>query len=152
MTTLTTPGTRHLAFDQLSDTITIEDWFVLGGQSIENFSFVAAGTVAAGQTTFSAGTDADDVITGGSGLDWAFGGFGDDVISGGGGADILNGGSGDDVLSGGSGVDRIIGGAGYDIVSYADNTDAGLHAYLSEGVATEAEIHDVVAYLIELAR
>ncbi|MCZ2817950.1 ExeM/NucH family extracellular endonuclease [Modestobacter sp. VKM Ac-2984] len=60
------------------------------------------------------GTDGDDVLRGGNGVDVIMGLGGDDVLTGGNGADVICGGDGDDVLRGGNGDDVLLGGAGDD--------------------------------------
>ena len=80
------------------------------------------------------GTNADDIIVGGSvndvingldGGDRLYGNTGDDLLSGGAGNDTLVGGDGADTLDGGAGFDTLIGGAGDDILGgAADSTDA----------------------------
>ena len=62
-----------------------------------------------------AGTEFDDVLTGGAG---------DDVLEGRGGNDRLSGLSGNDALLGGAGADILDGGAGIDLASYYDSTAA----------------------------
>lgn len=57
-----------------------------------------------------------DVVSGNAGNDRLFGQAGNDVIYGGFGNDFIHGGSGDDQLFGGPGDDTIIGGAGSDIL------------------------------------
>ncbi|MCZ2839987.1 ExeM/NucH family extracellular endonuclease [Modestobacter sp. VKM Ac-2985] len=60
------------------------------------------------------GTEGDDVLRGGNGVDVIMGLGGDDTITGGNGADVICGGDGDDVLRGGNGDDVLLGGAGDD--------------------------------------
>lgn len=55
------------------------------------------------------GTESNEVLTGGSGID---------TIDGGGGNDIINSGAGDDIIDGGSGSDRLNGGSGSDTMIY----------------------------------
>jgi Ca2+-binding RTX toxin-like protein len=51
------------------------------------------------------GTSANELMTGGAGVDNINGGFGNDCILGGAGNDTINGGSGTDVCIGGGGTD-----------------------------------------------
>ncbi|WP_164703259.1 ExeM/NucH family extracellular endonuclease, partial [Modestobacter sp. KNN46-3] len=60
------------------------------------------------------GTEGDDVLRGGNGVDVIMGLGGNDTITGGNGADVICGGDGDDVLRGGNGDDVLLGGAGDD--------------------------------------
>jgi Ca2+-binding RTX toxin-like protein len=136
------------AFEQVSDRITIRDWYVTGN-SIENFVFAATGRHDV--TTWSilgGGTESADVLAGTAGVDWTTGNGGDDTIDGAAGADILAGNGGadllrggadndvlfggddDDVLDGGAGADILIGGGGTDIVSYASTGSSGIRAFL----------------------
>ena len=64
------------------------------------------------------GTESNEVLTGGSGID---------TIDGGGGNDIINSGAGDDIIDGGSGSDRLNGGSGSDTMIYnlSDNLVGG---------------------------
>jgi Ca2+-binding RTX toxin-like protein len=57
-----------------------------------------------GSGVFS-GTDASELIIGGSGIDSILAGGGNDCVLAGGGADVLNGGAGTDVCDGGPGLD-----------------------------------------------
>jgi len=54
------------------------------------------------------GTESNEVLTGGSGIDTIDGGGGNDIINSGAGNDIIDGGSGSDRLNGGSGSDTLI--------------------------------------------
>ncbi|MCZ2826729.1 MULTISPECIES: ExeM/NucH family extracellular endonuclease [unclassified Modestobacter] len=60
------------------------------------------------------GTEGDDVLRGGNGVDVIMGLGGNDTVTGGNGADVICGGDGDDVLRGGNGDDVLLGGAGDD--------------------------------------
>lgn len=60
------------------------------------------------------GTDGDDVLRGGNGVDVIMGLGGNDVITGGNGRDVICGGDGNDVLNGNNGDDVLLGGAGDD--------------------------------------
>jgi Ca2+-binding RTX toxin-like protein len=72
---------------------------------VENLTYTGKGSFQA------MGNAADNVITGGSGVNRLLGGKGDDT---------LIGGAANDVLDGGSGADRMVGGAGDDIY-FVDN-------------------------------
>jgi len=147
------------AFEQVSDRITIRDWYVTGN-SIENFVFAATGRHDV--TTWSilgGGTEGADVLAGTAGVDWTTGNGGDDTIDGAAGADILAGNGGadllrggadndvlfggddDDVLDGGAGADILIGGGGTDIVSYASTGSSGIRAFLG---ATGTNTRDAI--------
>ncbi|WP_233686243.1 type I secretion C-terminal target domain-containing protein [Pseudomonas anguilliseptica] len=69
------------------------------------------------------GTDADEILIGGSTNDTLNGGAGNDVLIGGAGNDILNGGTGRDRLEGGAGNDTLNGGAGNDILIGGEGDD-----------------------------
>lgn len=101
-------------------TITLQNT-LLGDLSASDFSF------AVSLPNIINGTDAAEILTGTSGVDWISGFGGDDVIHGLEGADVLSGGAGndsvfggdgDDVLSGHGGADYLDGGAGTDTASY----------------------------------
>ncbi|MDV3456358.1 cadherin domain-containing protein [Sphingomonas sp. HF-S4] len=124
----------------LADSVTIKDWYVVGGGGqIEKFAFYQTGvldieTVVGGTPTIKrnlfAGTDAadgtdaapmggsaiDDWMTAGAGDDVVAGGLGNDIIAGNSGSDTLRGEGGDDILYGGTGNDMLDGGAGKDIL------------------------------------
>lgn len=65
----------------------------------------------------------DDIISGGTGDDEAYGMAGDDIISGGDGADSLWGNSGEDILYGDAGADTLRGGKGNDIIHDGSGDD-----------------------------
>ena len=60
------------------------------------------------------GSRFNDMVTGGSGDNWAFGGDGHDTLMGMGGDDTLRGGAGHDDIQGGDGDDFLVGNAGND--------------------------------------
>jgi Ca2+-binding RTX toxin-like protein len=136
------------AFEQVSDRITIRDWYVTGN-SIENFVFAATGRHdVTSWSILGGGTEGADSLTGTAGVDWITGNGGEDsidgaagtdILAGNGGADLVRGGADDDVifggddddvLDGGAGADLLIGGAGTDIVSYASIASPGIRAFL----------------------
>lgn len=143
--------------DQVSDRITIKDWYALGAP-IENFVFAATGRHAVSAMNLNGGSDGDDTIVGTAGKDWLTGNGGDDTIDGGaeadilagnagadtikGGAavDVLFGGSGNDTLDGGAGADLLFGGDGEDIASYASSAQ-GVRVYL-DPMAQAANLGD----------
>ncbi|WP_293776083.1 Calx-beta domain-containing protein [uncultured Oxalicibacterium sp.] len=63
------------------------------------------------------GGSTDDILYGGAGNDVLIGGAGNDTLYGGTGADRLDGGAGNDILNGGAGNDILIGGAGNDTLT-----------------------------------
>lgn len=69
------------------------------------------------------GLGGHDTLGGGRGNDSLHGGVGDDVLSGDEGGDQLRGGAGDDVLSGGAGKDYLVGGADDDVLNGDDDND-----------------------------
>jgi|GEM_PF-1105988 len=98
------------------------------------------------------GTDADEILIGGSGNDILRGGAGNDVLIGGGGndqlfggegADRLDGGAGNDVLVGGSGNDILIGGAGNDTMTGGLGADVFKWSLADAGTAG-APAQDVI--------
>ncbi|MEI9886561.1 MAG: NF038122 family metalloprotease [Rhizomicrobium sp.] len=104
-----------------SATITFDaDWNPTGisGTNDDGSHTVTRGDVAAALDTATwyatpydpnaNGIPANDVFTGGAGIDMLFGYAGGDTLNGGGGNDVLNGGLGDDTLTGGSGDDRFV--------------------------------------------
>jgi Ca2+-binding RTX toxin-like protein len=70
------------------------------------------------------GSNYDDSIGGGAGVNVLSGGSGNDVLDGQGGDDVLIGGDGDDTLVGGLGDDLLDGGVGDDLLSGGDQNDA----------------------------
>ncbi|MGE3154314.1 MAG: calcium-binding protein [Nitrospiraceae bacterium] len=99
-----------LSINGTTDRLTLSEFFLASTFQIEQVHF-ADGTVwdtadleAATQTRL-AGTVADDVVVGGTGVD---------ILTGLSGNDELRGLDGDDVLDGGTGDDRLIGGTGDD--------------------------------------
>lgn len=154
---ITTGDGDARTFDQITDHITITNWFGAASASIEQFAFVATGVHnVAAWSLADVGTDAADTLAGGAGIDWITGNGGDDDISGGGGADILSGGQGgdllkggadadilyggasNDILDGGTGADQLFGGAGTDIASYASSA-AGVKVYLDQAFANTGD-------------
>lgn len=111
-------GSTVTRFADITDQIRIKDWY--GGynaqQAIEKFVFVNTGEHLVSSMALRSSTDGDDIIAGGSSVDWSTGGAGNDTLTGAGGNDILNGNSGADKLEGGSGVDVLYGGDGDDIL------------------------------------
>ncbi len=80
------------------------------GASKEYVSVLHGGTWQFDHTSGEA-----DLLIGGAGDDWAFGGGGDDLILGGIGNDVLFGQAGSDVVQGGDGNDVLVGDAGPDL-------------------------------------
>jgi Ca2+-binding RTX toxin-like protein len=77
------------------------------------------------------GSQGNDTITFGAGVNVLDGQGGDDTLNGGGGSDVLSGGFGNDTLSGGTGNDLLSGGFGNDTFNYtmgdgADTVDGGI--------------------------
>ncbi|MDD3597297.1 calcium-binding protein [Sulfuricurvum sp.] len=130
------------SFDELSDTITITDWYNVNNR-IENIVF-ADGTVLNSSSSILAlmGTDVDDTIVwteealtidakGGNDTitvnnavaNNIHGGEGNDSITTGSGADTLYGGAGDDVLASSSGNDTVYGDEGDDFIRGGNGID-----------------------------
>lgn len=130
---------------QSTDTLTIKDWYALGG-SIENMVFAATGRLGVAAMTLLGGSDGNDTISGTSGKDWLTGNGGDDVIDGGAGDDLLNGNEGSDLLKGGAGADILYGGSGDDTLEGGSDADL-LFGGLGTDIASYAGSSAVVAYL-----
>ncbi len=78
------------------------------------------------------GQGGDDTINGGAGNDTLTGGLGNDTLLGSAGNDTLNGGLGNDVLSGGLGNDTLNGQAGTDTLTGGAGTDTFVFATPAE--------------------
>jgi Ca2+-binding RTX toxin-like protein len=127
------------SFEQLSDTLTIENWND-SNFTIENFVFSDGSTLVRSDIHLSMITEGDDVITTSKSVDFSlysfaaiffnpdksipilesfdahdiiYGGLGNDTISTGEGNDKLDGGEGNDILNGGGHNDTYIFGKGY---------------------------------------
>jgi Ca2+-binding RTX toxin-like protein len=88
------------------------------------------------------GSDAGNLIIGGSGDDSIFGGGGDDTLEGGAGDDFLVGGAGNDVFIGGAGrgFDTFVGNEGIDEIRYISaGVDNPLYINLAQGVAYDLD-------------
>lgn len=72
--------------------------------------------VSGGTFTDHRGTEANDVIVLGNGMDRVFAGGGSDIVSTGGGQDEVHAGSGNDHVNTGAGNDRAYGGEGNDYI------------------------------------
>jgi Ca2+-binding RTX toxin-like protein len=79
--------------------------------------------VSGGNFSNRFGTEGDDVINTGSGMDKIFAGGGNDTISSGGGQDEVHAGAGDDVVEAGAGDDLVLGGAGNDYIHGGAGSD-----------------------------
>lgn len=80
------------------------------------------------------GTNANDLILGGSGSDTLSGRNGDDCIVGGAGNDDLDGGPGDDILLGGPGNDNLDGRAGADECLGGAGVDTSNRCEIESGI------------------
>jgi Ca2+-binding RTX toxin-like protein len=88
------------------------------GSDLENLLLIGSGGFT------GIGNGLDNVITGGAGNDALVGGAGSDDLLGGGGGDWLEGDAGNDALIGGAGNDELYGGAGEDWLDAGDGNDA----------------------------
>lgn len=82
--------------------VTLNDWAGAtfnDGVATWTMGAPAAGVSASGSNVITAGTSGADSLTGGSGLDWLFGGAGNDTLTATSGGDHLFGGDGDDVYA-----------------------------------------------------
>ena len=100
------------------------------------------------------GSNGNDAIKGGDGIDGLHGGRGNDDLDGGGGNDKLTGGRGNDNLDGGGGNDKLTGGRGNDVLdggSGANTLTGGKGAdtfVLNQGSAAEGYFADVVDFRV----
>ena len=100
------------------------------------------------------GSNGNDAIKGGDGIDGLHGGRGNDDLDGGGGNDKLTGGRGNDNLDGGGGNDKLTGGKGNDVLdggSGANTLTGGKGAdtfVLNQGSAAEVYFADVVDFRV----
>ena len=115
-------------FQDLNDTIRIQEWFGSASASIEKFR-VFGMPEDIDVTAFGGwfgGDGADDIVQGTNQNDWITTGAGDDRILAGGGNDIISAGSGDDYIDAGDGDDIIMGGGGIDTLSYNNGSEGVL--------------------------
>ncbi|MDD4950742.1 calcium-binding protein, partial [Sulfuricurvum sp.] len=148
-------------FDELSNVITIKDWFLLNNR-IESIAFGDAADMslldlmraqasqhgdairALAEGGMLIGTENNDTLIGNSGDDFILGLGGDDILVGGEGNDTLIGGSGGDLLEGSSGNDTYFFGKGDGKDTIYDNATAVQEQYGyvidSEGVARWSKI------------
>lgn len=137
------------SFSELTDTLTILDWFGASGATIENLRFHGLGDINISNINAWLGGDiGNDVLVGTDQRDWITSAGGDDDISGGAGNDYLNAGTGNDVISGGAGADIIFGGGGFDTVDYSTSPD-GVTVNLSTLTATGSDAEGDVLVDIE---
>ncbi len=110
-------------FEDLSDTITLKDWFNPNNM-IENIE-LNDGTIIDLAAYLSADpTEGNDKLIYGNSADVIDALAGDDVIIAQGGDDIIYGNKGDDNLQGGSGNDTLMGGEGNDILNGGIGNDS----------------------------
>jgi Ca2+-binding RTX toxin-like protein len=145
---ISSENANDTVFANLSDRITLKDWFIstMDNAPIERFLFAATGSVNMNwMATSLQGTDVNDTLGGTWTPDWITGGGGDDSIIGYGDNDILNGNAGqdtveghtgDDILYGGEGDDILIGGPGKDVLSGGQGTDTA--SYITSGATIYA--------------
>ncbi len=133
------PAQPDLAFEELTDVITIENWF-LAKNRIEGIELTATGQILSVADILAAmGTDGDDairalsegsVLNGGPGHDSLYGNAGDDDLAGGSGDDVIKAGAGKDTLHGGLGADTLNGQDGDD--TYVYNRGDGRDMFTNE--------------------
>ncbi|MCF8052347.1 MAG: tandem-95 repeat protein [Desulfobacterales bacterium] len=135
------PSSPETPFEDLSDTITIENWY-LGNYRIERIELTETGQVLTPADVLAAmGTDGDDtikalsegsVLDGGEGDDTLYGNLRSDTLSGSAGDDVIFGRGGADILAGGEGADFINGEEGDDTYCYSigDGSDTIEDRYL----------------------
>lgn len=105
-------GSDHVTFGRQLDAVYAS---VEGGDGDD--TLVSTTRKATPQLDGEAG---DDLIRGGEGIDYLYGGTGRDVLLAGGGDDLLYGDQGSDVLVGGDGIDALSGDEGPDVLRTAD--------------------------------
>jgi Ca2+-binding RTX toxin-like protein len=110
------------------DKLTFKNWYVYDtsygvmAYQVETFQF-ADGTKMSPLELLNtkgvdqAGTDGNDVLSGGPETDRIKGGLGNDTLNGGDGNDTLDAGNGADTLNGGNGTDLLTGGVGNDTLN-----------------------------------
>lgn len=132
-------------------TDTLITWYQRG-QSGVSINYTSPASIASVLTLTSieqfnvTGSNYDDNITTGSGLDTISGEQGNDTLNGGSGGDSLSGGDGNDSLNGGSGGDYLSGGDGNDTLA------GGLHNdTLVGGTGDDYYIYDSGDVIIENA-
>jgi Ca2+-binding RTX toxin-like protein len=103
---LTSVVTAVAAMNAVPSTKVTNQGFLIGANNLKPSACagIVLSTLITGSSTIN-GTNGNDLILGGSGIDTINGLDGSDCILGGGGADIINGGNGNDVCIGGPGVD-----------------------------------------------
>ncbi len=145
------------------DRLTMQDWFDPFNR-IEKLEFADGQVLDIGNfTSFTVGTDGNDVLIGTNGNDFihggrgndeirllmghdvGIGGLGDDVVSGDPGDDIVIGSDGEDVVSGGEGNDTVTGNRGQDVVS-GDQGDDLLAGGEGDDVIIAGEGNDVIRF------
>lgn len=136
------PALPDASLDELTDVITITDWFISKNR-IEELSFSDnAATMAVNDILLAMGTTGDDelkslaeggTLDGLAGNDSLYGNAGEDVLYGGEGNDILLGGDGTDVLIGEAGSDFVNGQAGDDFYSWGKGSGVDvIHDHATE--------------------
>ncbi len=99
------PANPNATFAQLTDRITLQNWF----DPLDRIETIQVGGI---NRTLAVGTTGDDTMSGTSGNDWLVGRAGNDSIQGNAGNDVLAGGGGNDTLVGGAGYDTYVFGSG----------------------------------------
>ncbi|WP_331774714.1 calcium-binding protein [Sulfurospirillum sp. 1612] len=118
------------SFDELSDTITIKNWFNSLNDRVETVKFSNGETITANdilvptdqKDTFTYGAEADTISALG-GDDYIESGAGDDVVNGDGGNDTIYGQDGNDTINGGEDNDTLYGGNDNDVLNGNDGDD-----------------------------
>ncbi|MBI3699143.1 MAG: hypothetical protein HY242_01680 [Afipia sp.] len=135
---LNDPLNPNAPFNQLTDTITLQNWFDPLDR-IETFSFADGTTLDVTGIVSHFGTNGADTITWTESAASIHGGLGDDVITTG----TFN-----DTLAGGPGADVLNGGAGTDTVDYSTSA-AGVNINLATGAVSGGDADGDVLSQIE---
>ena len=104
-----------ISFDNSTDKITIQNWFVSDTYKIENFQFSDNFVITRGQIV--AGTISADTLGGTTGNDFIYGEENNDAIVGNGGSDFILGNSGSDNITVSTGNNYIDGGNDGDTIT-----------------------------------
>ena len=109
-------------FEELSDKITIKDWFNANNM-IENLQLDDGTVIDLATYLIADPTEENDRLIYGNGVDVIDTLAGDDIVIAQGGDDIIDGNKGNDNLQGGGGNDTLVGGEGNDVLNGGVDND-----------------------------